>query len=143
VTRFWSKVNKSGDCWLWTAGTDQHGYGRFWYRGTMMAAHRLSYELAFGEAPQGGLLHSCDTPSCVRPSHLRQGNQADNMRDAVNKGRQARGERMNSAKLTQADVLAIRELSKAGAGRSDLGRRFGVSQTTIRRASTGECWGWL
>jgi hypothetical protein len=29
AARFWRKVDRSGDCWLWTAGVDRRGYGRF------------------------------------------------------------------------------------------------------------------
>lgn len=38
--RFWSHVDKSGDCWLWTGGKTQYGYGQFG-----IVAHRVAYEL--------------------------------------------------------------------------------------------------
>lgn len=73
--RFWSKVDKSGDCWFWLAYTDQKGYGKFGLggrRGGMDYAHRVSYRIRFGEIPEGMHVdHLCYQKSCVRPDHLR------------------------------------------------------------------------
>ena len=45
-TRFWSKVDTSGDCWVWTAGrwSSRPGldYGQFWMNGRMEKAYRAS-----------------------------------------------------------------------------------------------------
>lgn len=73
VARFWSKVDKSGDCWLWKAGENGGGYGAF-YAGPvagMVSAHRFAYELALGPVPVGKQLdHLCRVPKCVNPAHL-------------------------------------------------------------------------
>lgn len=70
-TRFWSKVNKTEDCWLWTAATDPFGYGHITIGGRQFLAHRYSYELANGSIPPGlHLDHLCRVPRCVNPSHL-------------------------------------------------------------------------
>lgn len=93
--RFWSKVKKTNTCWFWTGGTNNMGYGMIGesvkpYRHTL--AHRLSFELANGNIPQGMfVLHACDTPACVRPDHLSLGTQTDNMQDATQKGRVRKG----------------------------------------------------
>jgi hypothetical protein len=43
-------------------------------------------------APPGvNVLHACDDPSCVRSAHLRFGSQADNLRDAIARGRRRLG----------------------------------------------------
>lgn len=86
--RFWAKVAKGDGCWEWTAGK-AYGYGRFCVRhGHVMHAHRYSYELRFGEIPLGmNVLHRCDNPGCVRPSHLFLGRQLENVRDMMAKGR--------------------------------------------------------
>ncbi len=69
--RFWSKVDRSGSCWLWTACTDRDGYGWINFTWGMGYAHRIAYEIANGPIPAGMVLdHSCRTPSCVDPAHL-------------------------------------------------------------------------
>lgn len=89
--RFWAKVNKTDGCWLWTGCKDPKGYGYIGTggrRGPTKSAHRVSYELEHGEVPEGlHVLHDCDTPSCVRPSHLFAGTPLDNTRDMMRKGR--------------------------------------------------------
>lgn len=78
---FWSRVEKTDTCWLWT-GAKVQGYGNFKYRGERCYAHRYSYELATGE-PLGGKVidHLCHAPACVRPSHLRPATGAENMQN--------------------------------------------------------------
>lgn len=84
--RFWSKVDKTGGCWLWTAACCSNGYGRFGYGGKLVPAHRLSYAWAHGEVPEGMQVdHRCHHSSCVRPDHLRlvtPGQNAQNRRGA-------------------------------------------------------------
>lgn len=94
--RFWSKVDKTAinGCWIWTAHIDEWGYGRFAMppRGQQKLVHRLSWTFTNGDIPSKLLvLHKCDTPACVNPSHLRLGTNADNMRDMVAKGRTTGG----------------------------------------------------
>lgn len=102
--RFWSKVEKTDTCWIWTAAKI-NGYGVFWHSGKNMKAHRLSYEAAFSPIPIGlYVLHHCDVPSCVNPAHLFLGTQRDNIQDMDSKGRGRRGifpgESAPAAKLT-------------------------------------------
>lgn len=89
--RFWSKVNRrdSHGCWYWTASRNAKGYGQLMYRdGIPRHAHRISWELHNGYIPEGiWVLHRCDVPHCVNPSHLFLGTQTDNMRDMVAKKR--------------------------------------------------------
>lgn len=111
--RFWSKVDKRGpdECWLWTAHTNRDGYGRVGFDRKVMYAHRLSFEMANGPIPDGmHVLHRCDNPGCVNPSHLFFGTHLDNMRDMLAKGRRwlPKGESHGGAKLTGKDVIAIR-----------------------------------
>jgi hypothetical protein len=69
--RFWSKVDKSGPCWLWM-GCTTNGYGIFRFRSRNTVAHRVSYEWATGPIPEGYEVdHTCFNHSCVRPDHLR------------------------------------------------------------------------
>lgn len=70
--RFWSKVDKTESCWLWTASIGTDGYGQFMMPGkNLLRAHRFSYELAHGKVPDGlHLDHLCRVRRCVNPSHL-------------------------------------------------------------------------
>lgn len=88
--RFMAKVQKPNDngCWLWTACKNELGYGDFGVGGKNLKAHRVSYQLFVGEIPDGlFILHSCDTPSCVSPFHLRTGNNQDNVNDMISRRR--------------------------------------------------------
>ena len=68
--RFWAKVDKSGDCWEWTAALNMNGYGNFW-DGRNFRAHRYAYEAEVGEIPTGLQLdHLCRNRACVNPEHL-------------------------------------------------------------------------
>jgi hypothetical protein len=82
------KVASGDDCWLWQGVLNKKGYGRYYTRGKVFFAHRVSYELFKGEIPPGLLvLHRCDVPTCVNPNHLFVGTHSDNAKDAVAKGR--------------------------------------------------------
>ena len=70
--RFWEKVDKTDECWLWTGACERKGYGRFGYEGKVVRVHRLSYAWANGEIPEGlHIDHRCHQRNCVRPEHLR------------------------------------------------------------------------
>lgn len=146
-SRFWSKVDKSGECWLWTAATAGRGYGVIGETRThMVYAHRLSYEMAFGAIPDGQwVLHRCDTPRCVRPDHLFLGDVRDNVADMVEKGRstkgrqrpELRGSSNHQSKLTDDDVRRIRSSELSA---SALAVHYGVSDTLIYQIRRRVAW---
>lgn len=158
MDRFWSKVRKTSECWLWEGSTDSCGYGTFWLEGRVVGAHRVSWILKFGSVPSSqSVLHKCDVRRCVNPAHLFLGTQTDNMKDAASKGRLLgrttatgdahgsktcpesvlRGERNGNASLTEAQVSEIRN-SYPGCTQKRLATRYGVSQRTISRIVRGE-----
>jgi len=143
LIRFWAKVDKSGECWVWTAGTSSLGYGAFKLNGRTLAAHRFSYENAFGPIPDGlDVLHRCDNRPCVRPDHFFLGTDADNARDRVAKGRNGtlRGERSPNAILTNESVALIKVGMANGESMTSLARRFGVSISAVWCIKRGLTW---
>lgn len=73
--RFLAKVDRTGDCWLWTGWRSRKGYGGFSVGGRAgrdVLAHRWSYEHHVGLIPAGMQVdHICHVPACVNPAHLR------------------------------------------------------------------------
>lgn len=115
--RFWPKVDKARDCWLWLGGKDSWGYGALKIRGKQESAHRISWVLAFGPIPSDlWVLHHCDTPACVRPDHLWLGTAAQNAADRDAKGRDRySNQRFQAATATgsldRAHSLIVRAIS--------------------------------
>jgi hypothetical protein len=143
--RFWEKVDRRGpsDCWNWTASTDTGGYGIIGRKGVkgMALAHRIAWEFAYGAAGEGMcVLHHCDNPKCCNPYHLWLGSRADNNRDKVQKGRQVKGRTNGRTKLTEEQVISIREDPRS---ERELGRIYGVQHTAIGMIRRGESWAWL
>lgn len=90
IERFNSKIipEPNSGCWLWTASINEWGYGTFNVAGKNVLAHRQSFELHRGPIPAGlQVLHHCDTPCCVNPSHFFLGTNHDNVLDSHRKGR--------------------------------------------------------
>lgn len=94
VEEFWAKVDRSNlsGCWIWLRGKDGDGYGMFSWKNKTTKAHRFSYELEYGEIPEGMIIrHNCDNTSCVNPKHLVLGTHADNAKDRETRGRGIKG----------------------------------------------------
>jgi len=139
--RLYEKVNESGECWVFEGASNAAGYGYIGCNGKNEYVHRVSFELENGPIPDGKIImHTCDNPSCVRPSHLKLGTQKENRLDAVRKGRTAKGVRVNTAKLTPDDVLEIRKRSAQGESFRALGREYGVTHTAISHLVKRKTW---
>jgi len=75
-------------CDPWNGSVESKGYGQMIVSGRKVQAHRIAWQLFRGPIPEGlFVLHHCDNPRCVNPSHLFLGTHTDNMRNLVAKGR--------------------------------------------------------
>jgi hypothetical protein len=69
--RFWSKVNKTDTCWLWTGCRGSAGYGQLYVAGHVLYAHRIAWDMVNDPLPRGLQLdHLCRVRACVNPAHL-------------------------------------------------------------------------
>jgi hypothetical protein len=159
---FWDRMDRRGGedaCWPWKGSRGRTGYGRLRPQanlGDQRLAHRAAWTLARGPIPAGlRVLHSCDNRACCNPRHLFLGTQADNMADCKRKGRAAagdrngtrtrpdrvrRGERSGRAKLTAADVCAIRREAASGALQREIAARYGIDRSVVSRIVAGLAW---
>ena len=87
IERFWAKVDKTGDCWVWMGYRTVDGYGRLGWGQNVYNASRVAWVLTNGPIPEGlSALHKCNNPPCVRPKHLYLGTQMENMQDRKRAG---------------------------------------------------------
>ena len=142
--RFFEKVNKTADCWLWTASKNNWGYGVIRHNQKTQKAHRISWELHNGPIQADlHVLHKCDVPACVNPDHLFLGTNNDNVQDRVNKGVEngAKGEKNCKSKLTEMDVVKIRtSYVPRKHSRAKIARDYGVCKSTIDRLLGDKTW---
>lgn len=129
--------------------TDKDGYVRIRRNNKHDRLHRVLYEMTYGKIPKGMLIrHKCDNPSCCNIEHLEIGTQKDNVRDMIERGRDAyhrpninsRGTKSRFNKLSEEQVKEI-FLSKKGY--KTLGKEYGVSSTSIMLIKKQLMWKWL
>lgn len=137
---FWNKVNKTDSCWIWKAGTNNKGYGVFCIKRKTNLAHRISWKIHYDDPGNSNVLHKCDNPLCVNPSHLFLGSQAENVKDCIEKNRFQHGEKNGRCKLTQKEVDEIRKLLNDGVKNVKLAKMFNISQTCISNIKQGISW---
>lgn len=151
--RFWAKVRRTDDCWIWMGARNSAGYGNIGDYGDgrkVVLTHRLSMALSGTAIPIGmQVLHRCDNPPCVNPGHLFVGTALDNSRDMITKGRHShgdehtkrlrlpRGEHHANARLTDAAVCEIRTSQLPV---KTLAEKFGVVRTVIYKVLRREIW---
>lgn len=104
VEQFWDNVNKASgvfkivngelsECWVWTAGRSNKGYGYFSVNGEAKQAYKVAYEWEKGPVPDGlHLDHLCRTHECIRPDHQEPVSREENSaRGDTPAGRKRRG----------------------------------------------------
>jgi hypothetical protein len=155
--RFLKKVDKSGECWNWTAGTNTYGYGQININKVPVKAHRLSYVLHHPltiDLLEGHreifVCHRCDNPLCVNPAHLFLGSYLDNIKDMVQKKRHytgqpeyegRKGETNVSSKLTDDIVREIRtRYANGDISQTQLSVEYNVTNANICSIVNRKTW---
>ena len=119
-------------------GAAKGGYGRITIRSRgktySFAAHRLAYELAHGELPEGHIVrHACHNPKCINPAHLTSGTHKQNAADRMRAGRCApqRGENNGNAKTSTQDRERIRLRRQRGETLKSIAADYELHFSTI------------
>lgn len=133
--RFLEKVKiAENSCHEWQSTMHRDGYGKFWYNGKTLAAHRVAWLLFKGEIPADKwVLHKCDNRRCVNVDHLYIGTPSDNVRDKVD-----RCEWWGNMRHSQ-DIIdeAIRLYRETPMTQQAVADHLGISQIMVSRYSRG------
>jgi len=130
------------DCWSWLGSKTKKGYGKISnpQKSGWVLAHRIAYKIFFGTIPEKlCVLHRCDNPECVNPTHLFLGTYLDNTKDRISKGRTngCPGEKNSACKLKQDDVLLIKSDKRKYQQIAD---GYNVSLSLITKIKNGKLW---
>jgi hypothetical protein len=144
--RFLQRIKKgrASECWEWTGARMNAAWHGQWRssEGKHELAHRAAWRLFVGPIPDGlQVLHRCDNPVCVNPSHLFLGTQADNCRDMWAKNRAnpqtLRGEKHGMSKL---NAPLVREIRSSVETARAIAARLGISPTTVYDVRNRKLW---
>lgn len=160
LRRFWSAVDidgpiqshtpELGPCWQWLYKPTIYGYGQLnvgGRKGRPFAAHRISWVIHHGSIQDDKFVcHKCDNRLCVNPDHLFIGDALSNTQDMDVKGRRVsstghnKGVINGQAKLTEDQVLEIRQLVDGGTGYSIIATRYGICMSSITAIKQRKTW---
>jgi len=132
----------SGNCMEWNGAVNKDGYAACAAYGLFKstALHREVFMLYTGESPEV-VMHECDNPRCINPTHLVAGTHKTNLQDKLNKKRQAKGSKNGNARLTETQVKRMRKQRELGKSYAVIQALFGVSRATVWRVLSGTNWG--
>ena len=142
IFRFWNKVLKlyPYQCWPWQGATNPGGYGHFYIGNNIwIGAHQLSWWITHGRRPELNVLHTCDNPICVNPSHLVLGTPQDNGDDCIAKGRSNVGSKHGNSKLTEKDIEQIR-FESLFIIEEELAKKWNVTRSNINHIVNRKTW---
>lgn len=143
VEWFGGRTVRRGECLIYSGSKDDLGYGTIRADGRTRKTHRVCYELIYGPISDNQFVcHSCDTPSCVNPSHLWLGTHQDNQADKKRKGRARTrprfGEENPASKLTFEQARYIKTSHEST---KLMCEKFGVPDSTVQLIRQGKRWG--
>lgn len=140
-------------CLIWQGYMGNRGYGIAWLNGKKSSlVHRFVayYCLPLTDYQEKHfdslfVCHKCDTRLCINPKHLFLGTALDNVTDAVSKGRHIHGEMQGRHKLTEKEVLEIKDIvtNRRYISLRRLAKQYGVTHATISLIMSGQRWSYL
>lgn len=145
-----SRINKTDTCWLWTGPVSDNSrpsnrlYG-VWRCSKMPEkfAHRAAFKLLVGEIPDDKIvMHTCDTPLCVNPSHLKLGTIAENNLDRDSKGRSTKllGESHSRSTITNDQAREIKQSLIEGLSPKYISDKLNISIHIVRQIKSNRTW---
>lgn len=112
-------------CKEWIGG-HKHGYGQMTIHGSIMKAHIIACTIANGNIRPENLIvrHLCNNTFCVESLHLKFGTPAENIKDKITHG--------TNAKFPFENVLEIRKLyANGGITQEALAKQFNISRAHV------------
>lgn len=136
-------VIRQEGCWDWKGYIARTGYAEIGRSKNFHEknAHRISWMIHKGNIPEGMYIcHKCDNPKCTNPDHLFIGTHQDNDKDRDEKGRNVKGEDVESSILKDQDIKEIKTLLTQGKSCLEISRKYDVSHDAIKRINKNETW---
>lgn len=146
--KFWDCVDikSDDDCWEWKSAIGTGDYGSTHYKGVSSSASRIAWQIVYGDIESEDIFvcHTCDNPPCCNPKHLFLGTRQDNVDDMMKKGRYVNphclGESHGGHKLSDVDVVNIRNLRRLGQTYKKIAELMHVSSSCVRDVLKGKNW---
>ena len=136
LAKFWSRVEKTDTCWLWTGAKSTRGYGALRVNGKPKGTHRISLEIHLGRAIKKGLVVGhmpviCHNTTCVNPSHLKECTQSENLIDRQLDGTQPDMRAMNFSRPRLLSEEQIRSIRSDTRTQKVIATTYGISQALV------------
>ena len=136
-----TKIDTKTKCIVWQLAKTPEGYGITYHWGRKTYVHRLIWYLTYKYWSDKLVLHSCNNVSCINVDHLFEGTYQDSMNEMKRKGRTTIGAKNGNAKLTEQEVIAIKNLYKTGKySQTKLAELYAISKESIRNILRRKTW---
>lgn len=133
-------IDENG-CWICVSHakqTHRRSYPVITRKDKMYRLSRYIYECENGDIQNGlFIMHSCDNPECINPSHLSAGTPKENTQDMITKGRKPIGSDVKNSKLTEEQIVDILNDNRS---LRVIAQHYSVSKKSILNIKQGKTW---